>query len=32
MKKEVIVKLHASFEESVQKDEDGGEYWLVCDR
>ena len=31
MKKEVIVKLHASFEESVQKDEDGGEYWLARD-
>lgn len=31
MKKEVIVKLHASFEESVQKDENGGEYWLARD-
>lgn len=31
MKKEIIVKLHASFEESVQKDEDGGEYWLARD-
>ena len=31
MKKEVIVKLHASFEDSVQKDEDGGEYWLARD-
>lgn len=31
MKKEVVVKLHASFEESVQKDEDGSEYWLARD-
>lgn len=31
MKKEVIVRLHASFEELVHKDEDGGEYWLARD-
>ncbi len=31
MKKEVIVRLHASFEEMVQKDEDGSEYWLARD-
>lgn len=31
MKKKVIVRLHASFEELVQKDEDGGEYWLARD-
>lgn len=31
MKKEVIVRLHASFEELVQKDEGGGEYWLARD-
>jgi len=31
MKKEVIVKLHGSFEELVQKDEDGGEFWLARD-
>lgn len=31
MKKEVIVRLHTSFEELVQKDEDGGEFWLARD-
>ena len=31
MKKEVIVRLHASFEELVQTDETGGEYWLARD-
>jgi DNA-damage-inducible protein D len=31
MKKEVIVRLHASFEELVQNDETGGEYWLARD-
>jgi DNA-damage-inducible protein D len=31
VKKEVIVKLHASFEESVQHDENGDEYWLARD-
>ncbi len=32
MKKEVVVKLHASFEELVQHDSDvGGEYWLARD-
>lgn len=31
MKKEVIVRLHASFEELVHKDEDSGEYWLARD-
>ena len=31
MKKEVILRLHASFEELVQKDEDGGEFWLARD-
>lgn len=32
MKKDVVVKLHASFEELVQRDEEtGGEYWLARD-
>lgn len=31
MKKEVIVRLHASFEELVQHDDQGGEYWLARD-
>ncbi len=31
MKKEVIVRLHASFEELVQTDEAGGEFWLARD-
>ncbi|MEX1167155.1 MAG: DNA damage-inducible protein D, partial [Hydrogenophaga sp.] len=31
MKKEVIIRLHASFEELVQKDEDGGDFWLARD-
>lgn len=31
MKKEVIVRLHASFEELVQQDEEGGEFWLARD-
>ena len=31
MKKEVIVRLHASFEELVQHDETGNEYWLARD-
>lgn len=31
MKKEVIVRLHGSFEELVQKDEHGGEFWLARD-
>ena len=31
MKKEVIVRLHASFEELVQNDDAGGEYWLARD-
>lgn len=31
MKKEVIVRLHASFEELVQHDETGGEFWLARD-
>lgn len=32
MKKEIVVKLHASFEELVQHDEaTGGEYWLARD-
>lgn len=31
MKKEVIVRLHASFEELVQHDEVGGEFWLARD-
>jgi DNA-damage-inducible protein D len=31
MKKEVIVRLHASFEELVQTDEVGGEFWLARD-
>ncbi len=31
MKKEVIVRLHASFEELVHKDKDSGEYWLARD-
>lgn len=31
MKKDVIVRLHASFEELVHKDDDGGEYWLARD-
>lgn len=31
MKKEVIVRLHASFEELVQADEEGGEFWLARD-
>ncbi|MBQ0961913.1 DNA damage-inducible protein D [Ideonella sp. 4Y11] len=31
MKKDVIVRLHASFEELVQHDEEGNEYWLARD-
>ena len=31
MKKEVIVRLHASFEELVQHDETGSEFWLARD-
>jgi DNA-damage-inducible protein D len=31
VKKEVIVRLHASFEELVQTDTEGGEYWLARD-
>lgn len=31
MKKEVIVRLHASFEELVQNDETGSEFWLARD-
>ncbi|HOX68518.1 MAG TPA: DNA damage-inducible protein D [Burkholderiaceae bacterium] len=31
MKKEIIVRLHASFEELVQTDETGDEYWLARD-
>jgi DNA-damage-inducible protein D len=31
MKKEVIVRLHASFEELVQHDETGNEFWLARD-
>jgi len=32
MKKDVVVRLHASFEELVQRDADwGGEYWLARD-
>ena len=31
MKKEVIVRLHASFEELVQQDDQGGEFWLARD-
>lgn len=32
MKKDVVVRLHASFEELVQRDDDlGGEYWLARD-
>jgi len=32
MKKEIVVRLHASFEELVQHDEEsGGEYWLARD-
>jgi DNA-damage-inducible protein D len=31
MKKEVIVRLHASFEEQVQNDDEGGEFWLARD-
>lgn len=31
MKKEVIVRLHASFEELVQTDNEGGEFWLARD-
>ena len=31
MKKEVIVRLHASFEEQVHKEQDGSEYWLARD-
>jgi hypothetical protein len=32
VKKDVVVKLHASFEELVQRDEEtGGEYWLARD-
>ena len=31
MKKEVIVRLHASFEELAQTDETGGEFWLARD-
>ena len=31
MKKEVIVRLHASFEELVQRDETSNEFWLARD-
>jgi DNA-damage-inducible protein D len=31
MKKEVIVRLHASFEELVQNDLEGGEFWFARD-
>lgn len=32
MKKDVVVRLHASFEELLQRDDDsGGEYWLARD-
>ena len=31
MKKDVIVRLHASFESLVQDDEQGGEFWLARD-
>jgi DNA-damage-inducible protein D len=31
MKKEVIVRLHASFEELVRHHDEGGEYWLARD-
>jgi DNA-damage-inducible protein D len=32
LKKDVVVRLHASFEELVQRDDDwGGEYWLARD-
>ena len=31
MKKEVVIRMHTSFEELVQKDEDGGEFWLARD-
>jgi DNA-damage-inducible protein D len=31
MKKEVIVRLHTTFEELVQTDTDGGEFWLARD-
>ncbi|HRY89628.1 MAG TPA: DNA damage-inducible protein D [Rubrivivax sp.] len=31
MKKEVIVRLHASFEELVQHDDEGDEFWLARD-
>ncbi len=31
MKKEVIVRLHASFEELVQQDNQGGEFWFARD-
>ena len=31
MKKEVIVRLHSSFEELVQQDDQGGEFWLARD-
>ena len=31
MKREVIVRLHASFEELVQKDDESGEFWLARD-
>jgi DNA-damage-inducible protein D len=31
MKKEVIVKLHGSFEELAKRDEQGVEYWLARD-
>ena len=31
MKKEVIVRLHASFEDLVQQDDQGGEFWLARD-
>jgi hypothetical protein len=31
MKREVIVRLHASFEELVQTDTEGGEFWLARD-
>lgn len=32
MKKDVVIRLHASFEELVQRDDDwGGEYWLARD-
>ena len=31
MKKEVIVRLHASFEQLVETDNEGGEFWLARD-